>query len=252
MLESATRIPVKTVDLVQAINPGSKNIGSSARVAVALGLALKGAGVDALGLDFRQDEFQYTKKFDALKTTLLVTVELVIVFLAAVALHFYFKKKDLDVALKSVYNYHQDLYKNVTDDPLADPAQAYPKFKELYLKASGGGPTDLPLKASGREAWRDLYSAIQAWQSKHGNKTLSDGTLYLDIESVDIQQSTTPTSESLTMMLRGKIRNLEFLGLLKNEIRTVDLFANADFVGNIPDTPDGYKQFTIKSTKGVK
>jgi Tfp pilus assembly PilM family ATPase len=252
MLESATRIPVKTVDLVQAITPGAKNIGSSAKVAVSLGLALKGAGVDALGLDFRQDEFQYTKKFEALKTTLLVTVELIIVFLAAVALHFYFKKKDLDVALKSVYNYQQDLYQNVTDEKLTDASQAYPKFKELYLRYSGGGPTELPLKASAREAWRELYGAIQNWQMKHGNKTLSDGALYLDIESVDIQQSTTPTSESLTMMLRGKIRNLEFLGLLKNEIRSVDLYANADFVGNIPDTPDGYKQFTIKATKGGK
>ena len=252
MLESATRIPVKTFDLVRAVSPGAKDVGPSARIAVPLGLALKGAGIDALGMDFRQDEFQYTKRFEALKTTLLVTVELVIVFLAAVALHFYFKKKDLDTALKSVHNFHQEMYQNATGETLNDATQAYPKLKELYLKATGGGSQDLPLKASAREAWRDLYGAIQSFQMKHGNKTLSDGTLYLDIESIDIQQSTTPTSESLTMMLRGKIRNLEFLGLLKNEIRAVDLFANADFVGSMPDTPDGYKQFTLRSMKGGK
>ena len=252
MLESATRIPVKTVDLVQAVSPGSKDIPSTARIAVPLGLALKGAGVDAMGMDFRQDEFQYTKRFEALKTTLLVTVELVIVFLAAIALHFYFKKKDIDVAMKSVHNFHLDLYKNATGEDLTDPLQAYPKFKELYLKASGGGSSDLPLKASAREAWRDLIGAVQAFQSKHGNKTLSDGTLYLDIESIDLQQSTTPGNESLTMMMRGKIRNLEFAGLLKNEIRAVDLFANADFQGSIPDVEGGLKQFTLRSTKGGK
>jgi hypothetical protein len=158
MLESATRIPVKTVDLVQAVSPGAKDIAASARIAVPLGLALKGAGIDALGMDFRQDEFQYTKKFEALKTTLLVTVELIIVFLAAIALHFYFKKKDLDTAIKSVHNFHQELYQNVTGENLPDATQAYPKFKELFTKARRRAD-ELPLKASAREAWRDLYGA---------------------------------------------------------------------------------------------
>jgi Tfp pilus assembly PilM family ATPase len=252
MLESATRIPVKTVDLAQAVSPGLKNVGPSARIAVPLGLALKGVGIDALGMDFRQEEFQYTKKFEALKTTLLVTVELVIVFLAAIALHFYFKKKDLDANLKTVYNFHQAMYETVTGETLPDATQAFPKFKELHLKATGGGPTDLPLKASAREAWRDLYGAIQAFQTKHGNKTLSDGTLYLEIESIDFQQSTSPGNESFTMMMRGKIRNLEFAGLLKNEIRAVELFASAEFEGSIPDVDGGLKRFTLKSMKGGK
>ena len=51
---------------------------------------------------------------------------------------------------------------------------------------------DLPLKASAREAWRDLYNAIQKFQQKHGDKTLSDGTLYLEIETLDLTQTTTP------------------------------------------------------------
>ncbi|MBI3855707.1 MAG: pilus assembly protein PilM [Planctomycetes bacterium] len=253
MLESATRIPVKTFDLVQALNPGAKDLGSSARIAVPLGLALKGAGIDAMGMDFRQEEFQYTKRFEALKTTMLVTVELVIVLLAAVALHFYFMKKDLDASLKTVYNFQKALYDNVTGETLGDPAQAYPKFKELYLKATGGGPKDLPILASAREAWRDLFGALQNFQSKHGNKTLSDGTLFLEVESLDIQQSTTPGNESLTMMMRGKVRNLEFAGLLKNEIRTVDLFANADYVGSMPRIEEqNVHQFTLRSTKGGK
>jgi Tfp pilus assembly PilM family ATPase len=252
LLESATRIPVKTFNVIDAVDPGYKGAGTSARIVVPLGLALKGAGVDALGMDFRQEEFQYTKRFEALKTTLLVTVELVIVFLAAVALHFYFKKKDLDANLKSVLSYQQDMYQNVTGETLPDPLQAYPKWTELVRKA-GGGPTEFPLKASAREAWRDLFNAIQRFQQKHGDKTLSDGTLFLEIESLDIQNSTTPGNESLTMMMRGKIRNLEFAGLLKNEVRSVELFTNADYVGSLPQIPDAnLVQFTLKATKGGK
>jgi len=254
MLETATRIPVKTFNLVESVDPAARGMGTSSQMAVALGLALKGVGVDALGMDFRQDEFQYTKKFDAVKTTMLVTVELIIVFLAAIALHFYFKKKDLEVALKSVYSYHQQMYENVTGETITDSSQAYAKFNELYQQAIRSSGQDLPLMASAREAWRDLFNAIQKFQQKHGDKTLSDGTLYLDIESLDIQQSTTPGNESVTMMLRGKIRNLEFLGLLKNEIRAVELFANVDVQGQTPPIPpdNTLYQFTLKATKGKK
>jgi hypothetical protein len=50
------------------------------------------------------------------------------------------------------------------------------------------------------------------------------------------------------MTLRGKIRNLEFLGLLKNEVRSVELFANADVQGQTSMVGE-YYQFTLKATK---
>ena len=249
LLESATRIPVKTFNLGSAVDPTFKDDGTGPRLAVALGLALKGAGVDAMGMDFRQEEFQYTKKFDAVKTTLLVTLELVIVFLAAVSLHFYFKKKDLEAGLKTVTNYQQGVYENATGDTVTDPASAYNKMAEKYRLALGGASPDLPIKTSAREAWRELWGALQKFQQKNGDKTLSEGTLFLEIESLDLQQSTTPGNEMLTMMLRGKIRNLEFAGLLKSEVRATELFANADYVGALPPADNMY-QFTMKATKG--
>ncbi|HEV3029026.1 MAG TPA: hypothetical protein VG457_15725, partial [Planctomycetota bacterium] len=249
LLESATRIPVTAVNLATAVDPDYKGDGPASRIAVPLGLALKGVGIDAMGMDFRQEEFQYTKKFEAVKTTLLVTVELIIVFLAAIALHFYFKKKDLDANLKTVYNYQQALYENATGQTLTDPSSAFPKMSELYSQAVGGASSDLPIKTSAREAWRELFNALARFQQKNGDKTLSDGTLFLEVETLDIQHSTSPGNETLTMMMRGKIRNLEFAGLLKNEVRATDSFANADFVGSLPATGDSY-QFTMKATKG--
>ena len=251
LLESATRIPVKTVNLATAIDPDYKGGGPASRIAVPLGLALKGIGIDAMGMDFRQEEFEYTKKFEAVKTTLLVTVELIIVFLAAIALHFYFKKKDLETNLKTVYNYQKALFENTTGQTLTVASLAYPKMQELYQQSLGGASADLPIKTSAREAWRDLFNALAKFQQKHGDKTLNDGTLFLELDTIDIQNSTSPGNESLTMMMRGKIRNLEFAGLLKNEVRAMEPFANADFVGSLPPSAGGDTyQFTMKSTRG--
>ncbi len=249
LLESATHIPVQTINLGAAVDPTFKNGDPGARLAVPLGLALKGVGVDAMGMDFRQEEFQYAKKFDAVKTTLLVTLELVIVFLAAVGLHFYFKKKDLEAGLKTVTNYQQGVYENATGETLSDPGSAYNKMAEKYRLALGGASADLPIKTSAREAWRELWGALAKFQQKNGDKTLSEGTLFLEIESLDLQQSTTPQNETLTMMMRGRIRNLEFAGLLKNEVRATELFGNADYVGALPPVDNMY-QFTMKATKG--
>ena len=50
----------------------------------------------------------------------------------------------------------------------------------------------------------------------------------------------------------NKIRNLEFAGLLRNEVRSVELFANAEYVGSLPGVEGDLKQFTLKATKGGK
>jgi lipopolysaccharide/colanic/teichoic acid biosynthesis glycosyltransferase/Tfp pilus assembly PilM family ATPase len=83
MLEAATEIPVRTFPLLEAVDHAlpKGEAGAGAKLAAPLGLALKAAGVDALGMDFRQEEFLYRKKFEAVKTTAWVTVELVLVFL---------------------------------------------------------------------------------------------------------------------------------------------------------------------------
>ena len=215
----------------------------------ALGLALKGAGIDPLGMDFRQEEFQYRKKFDAVKSTLFVTVQLVIVALLAVALQFYLRKRDADVDRKSVLNHQQALYENVNGETLPDATQAFRKMQEkagLYDPMGG----DLPLRATAREAWRDLFSALDGFQRKFGNQKMGDGDLLLVMESVDVQQNTAPGAESLMMTLRAKIRNLEFAGALRGEVRSKELFKNAEWLGPILPTEDGLQQFQLRSTSG--
>jgi Tfp pilus assembly PilM family ATPase len=254
MLEAATQIPTRTFNLVEALDPKSDPAlrEKSSRLGVPLGLALKGAGVDALGLDFRQEEFQYRKKFETIKTTALVTMELVIVFLAAIALHLYFKKKDVARDTATVLKHQQKLYAaTVGADPPKDPLMAYPKMKELYDQARLMGGTELPIKVSAREAWRDLFNALDRFRRTYGRQTLGDGDLYLEIDGIEITQNTGSAGETFSLTFRGKIRNLQFADALKEEIRTVELFRNADWSGPISPL-EGMVQFVLKATKGGK
>ncbi len=247
MLQAATEIPVRTFNLAEAMGADPSIRDRSPAMGAALGLALKGVGIDPLGMDFRQEEFQYRKKFDAIKNTVFVTAQLVIVALLAVALHFYLRRADAERDRKSVLNHEQALYENVSGKTLPNATDAFQKLQEearLYDPLGG----DLPLRATAREAWRELYSALDGFQRKFGNQKMGDADLFLVVESVDVQQNTIPGAEALTMTLRGKIRNLEFAGALRGEVRSKELFKTAEWAGPINPTEDGLQQFQLRST----
>ncbi len=250
-LETATRIPVRTCNLLEKVEVAAPApaAGASARMGVPLGLALKGVGIDALGMDFRQEEFSYRRKFEALKTTALVTVELAIVFLAAVALYLYFKQKDLRGWNERVLEAQRRMYEDVTTLKLADPVMAYPRFKEHYQSMTGTLAKGAPGVRSAREAWRDLFTAVERLRVKYQTQTLGDGALHVEFESLDIQQTTTPGNETFTLSLRGKIRNLEFAEALKTEVRTIELLREADYSGPIVPLEGGLYQFMLRASR---
>ncbi len=248
MLEAATRIPVRTFNLVEALDAeqaGAVRDRSSA-MGVALGLALKGAGIDPLGMDFRQDEFQYRRKFEAIRNTAAITAQLVIIFLAAIALHFYFRRIDAEKALKTVLAHHEDLYFNATAETV-EPRQAYPKLVEKAQGIRDQQGLELPIRSSARVAWRDLFRALEGFQRKFGHQKLGEADLLLVMESVDVAQNTALGSETLTTTLRGRIRNLEFAGAMRNEVRAQELFRNAEWVGNMDIDENGLYRFTLRS-----
>lgn len=249
-IEEAAQIPARTFNPLAAVDPDAapEVRARSSRFAAALGLALKAAGMDALGMDFRQEEFQYRRKYEALKTTGLVTLELLIVLLAAVGLHFHFRKSDYARDLATVRERQRELYEIASGETLGNALHAYPKLREMFLKVDQSA-VDLPIRVSAREAWRHLFGALSAFQQKYGGQTLGDGPLYLELESMDIQQSTNPGNESLTMTLSGKVRNLQFADVLRAEIRSVELFRNADWVGGLTQAEGGMYKFTLRATK---
>ncbi len=252
LLEQATRIPVRTFNFLSVLEPppGDANPAQSAQMGASLGLALKGAGIDALGMDFRQEEFQYRKRFEALKTTALVTVELAIVFLAAVALHFWFKQKDLKRDLVKVHRAHLELYESVAEkgDPeLSDGALAFEKVKDKDRAVRAAAGTELPIRISARQAWKELFRAIGEFQRKFSAQQLGEGSIYLELDNLDIQQTTSVGNESLTMSLRGKARNHDFASALLKEIRAVEIYKGCDWNGPQNPTPDGMVQVNLKA-----
>jgi len=254
MLESETRIPVRTFNLLEAVEhpfPEPRR-DVSARMGVPLGLALKGAGIDALGMDFRQEEFSYRKRFEAVRTTGLVTVELVVVLLAAVALHYYFLRGEARAARERVLEAQRDLYQEASGEKLSDALTAFPRMQELMRRYEGTLGKGLPLEVSARDAWRQLFQALETFQKRYASQTLGEGTLFVEIDQMDIRQNTTPDNESFELVIRGKARNHEFVGKLKETIREVELFKSADY--NTPITPLGGDsnlcQFSIRAYKG--
>jgi hypothetical protein len=252
-LQRAAGIPVRDFDLLGALEAdrGAVPPESAARLAASLGLALKAGGVDPLGLDFRQEEFRYARRFEGLRNSLQITLQLAVVLIAALGLHLWFKGKDFRRDAGTVRDHQRALYENATGETLADASGAFDRMRALFKQAQNAQGTDLPLKASAREAWRELYGGLLRFQQKYGDRTLGDGQLYLELDSLDISQNTVQGNESLTMTVRGRIRNLEFAGLLKQELRALDLYASADYVGTLSPVPDsGLYQFTLRAVKG--
>ena len=122
-------------------------------------------------------------------------------------------------------------------------------MSDLYRKAAAEGGQDGPLVESGRTAWIALFDALQRFQRKYGAQKLGGGDLFLEIEGVEIQQTTTSGNESLTLTFRGKIRNHEYAGVLKNEVRAAEIFANADWSAPFTPLEGGLYQFSLKATK---
>jgi Tfp pilus assembly PilM family ATPase len=254
LLEAATHIPVRTVNLLDSYDhPFARpDAEVSARLAVPLGLALKALETDALGLDFRQDEFSYKKKFDAIKGAALVTLELAVVLLAAVALHLHYQKTDLRAANAFVLDHHRVVCEDVTGQKVDDAATAYAKTRDYLARLEGPQGQGAPMDRSAREIWRDLFRALQAFQQKYGPQELGGASLYVDLEGLDIRQTTTPGNEGVEVLVRGKVRNLEFAGALKDEVRKAgDLFKDADYVGQLAVAGDLY-QFTLRAARSTR
>ncbi len=72
------RVPVRPLDTLHGLDHSGLE-ASSSFIATAVGLAQKALGYDPLGLEFRQEEFRFTKRFDQLRTPLLFAGALLLV-----------------------------------------------------------------------------------------------------------------------------------------------------------------------------
>ena len=226
-LLEATGAPVEPFDLLARFAPVPPSVqGLDRRVPVALGLALKAVDRDATGTDFRREEFSYSRKFENVKSSALVLVDLVLMLLALVALHLHFKAVDLQAETDLLYTYHAQV---VADAVEFDPNKIPPPLKDdpskslEFLKkridelSKELGQGDHPIERSSLNLLSRIWRTLEQFNIQHRTKKSGDQAFYFLVESVNATQvpdrgivqitmagqaSTVPLAEAFLQMVR--------------------------------------------------
>src|SRR5688572_3890999 len=197
-LTEATGAPVEPFDLLAKFAPVPPSVqGLDRRVPIALGLALKAVERDAAGTDFRREEFSYGRKFENVKSSALVLVDLVLMLLALVALHLHFKAVDLKAETDLLYSYHAQV---VADAVEHDPTKIPPPLKEdpstslAYmqgrLKQIGEevGAGDHPIERSSLNLLSRIWRTMEQFHSQHRGRKTGEQEYFFLVESVNATQ----------------------------------------------------------------
>lgn len=133
---------------------------------VALGLALKGLGLDDVGLDFRQEEFVYQRRFDAIKKSLLLCLTMIAILLGQVALY-YHNRTAFFVRNRDRLNERQlETAKAIFTDHFPD--EKLDETKSLLLQVEAAkkrleeqvGKGESPMPISGLDSWTDIFAHV--------------------------------------------------------------------------------------------
>jgi len=128
---------------------------------VALGLALKGLGLDRVGLDFRREEFTYERKTDQLKKAAAVLLALINLFFALGAVKGWQDRAYFQSRHSEIQTLGQKMYTDLFagEKPPVRPLEALASRKADWQEAQGGGGHPIPHSAL--EYWSDLFAKIQ-------------------------------------------------------------------------------------------
>ncbi len=264
LLEAATEIPVATHPIHEKVAHPFPDAGPelSARIGVPLGLAMKGAEVDALQLDFRKDRFSFQKKYEGVKTTAMVTIELLIVLLAAFALQLYFKAEDLKLAFygrvsmegipNSVLDYQNQLYMNVSQETNDDPLNSYALMKKLYRESKMASGQENPIEYSALDFWKKISEVSRSFHNRYRSQSannLGGGDLYLLVKQIRINQQIRSGKVTTTVEVSGISSNEKQADLYRKELVKVKPFTTVDFKDRFVTTKDGKKTFKLQYRK---
>jgi len=231
-LSETTGIPVEALDLLSAFPHALPAGGGIERkVPVALGLALKAVDRDASGTDFRRDEFSYAKKFETVKSSALVFVDLVLMFLALVSLHLYFKGQDLRVRTAEVLKYQTQIVADALNhDPAAipealktDPSKSlsYMKAKLEALEAEVGAGNH-PIEHSALNLVSRIWSTLDQFYQQSSGRKFEGRPFFLQIDSATTTQD--PARGEASVALAGLATNTPLAENLKQMLQAAAPF----------------------------
>jgi hypothetical protein len=258
-LAEATGAPVEHFEILAPFAPVPPSVqGLDRRLPVALGLALKATDRDATGTDFRREEYSYSRKFETVKSSALVLVDLVLMLLALVALHLHFKGVDLQNDLDVVYGYQAEVVADAVEhDPTRvppplrdDPSQSLPfmlkKVKDLSDEVGEG---DHPIERSSLNLLSRVWKAIEAFQRESGNRKFADQPLYLYVDSVTARQD--PGRGTVEITLSGLVSNTQWGEEFKKQLQRTTPFSSGWTVEAPSYVPEGERsRYTCTLRKG--
>jgi Tfp pilus assembly PilM family ATPase len=133
----------------------------------AIGLALKGAGHDRTGVDFRTGDFRFSGTFDRIKRGVACTLVLCFVLFFLLAYRYKLVETErLDEKLHSLQKYQASIYTRVFAHELAqgktmpEPRDLATTILKRQMTIERKGPRDVPQVTSALDMLRDLSLAI--------------------------------------------------------------------------------------------
>jgi hypothetical protein len=258
-LKEETGASVEHVDLLTRFGTVPASVqGLDRRIPVALGLALKAVERDASGTDFRRDEYSYSKKFENVKSSALVLVDLVLMLLALVALHLHFKAVDLKAETDILLTYQAQVVADAVEhDPnkipaalKADPSQSLAylrKVMEELDKELGAG--DHPIERSSLNLLSRIWKSLEQYHRQHGTRRTGDQPFYFQVDSVNATQY--PERGSVQIAMSGQAANIPLAEAIRQAFQASEPFKEGWTVeaGRYQPAKD-YTQYTFTFRKG--
>lgn len=138
----------------------------------ALGLALKGIGLDRVGIDLRREEFTYERKTDQLKRAIAMLLLMVNIFVALWAYKAWLDRGAVQLRQNELMTLERKMWKDTFPEEKepAKPLEAFRSRKAEWQESQGGGGHPVPVSAL--TYWAMLFGKIQV-QNKFFISTLT-------------------------------------------------------------------------------
>lgn len=242
-------IPCERIDLGPRILRGSRELPPAA--GISLGLALKALDEDAVGTDFRREEFVYERRAEPVRNALLFLALSLVALLVVIALRQHDARLSLERELATIEGHEIQIFAALFPKQKA-PEAAFPaspslpgslarpfraaamptptRFAELATKLRGQeeellGGGEHPLPVSALEYWKDLSSRIGRARFE-----------FFGIDRLLIQLGTTTSRISL----QGKASTAREAEEVQRQIQQHSAFRAARVgPGGIKPQPDG-------------
>lgn len=204
MLEEATQLPVKLVDLLGAVDhpfTPEQRKGARRKIIEPLGLALRGLPDGEEGLDFRQEEFVYTRRMERVAGAALIFLELALVMIALYCLNQFFRLRDAKDATAELYQTKLQFYQAISGQDTL-PLGTTPYQATLRWAQEQGGGGEYPLKRSALDETAKICEIVKRFGEAGVRRA---GTTPFYLELTQINAGLNPSERSGSISIAGLI-----------------------------------------------